>query len=246
MKVCTFESEFTIMKSKIECSECKNEKCFIKQGCFGEWLNQISSSKYQEWYKKGEYIFREGEPIYGIHFIQQGGVKVVTKSLHGREQIVRLAKEGQILGHRGLGRTYYYFNAVALMDSLVCFVENEMFYDACINCPKFAFNLIFFYASELRRAELRVKYQAQMNVREKVAMAFSYINEVFGLNTTTKMLNISLSRRDIADIAGTTAEQVSRQLREYENEKLIARDKRLIKFLNMKGLEEIVSDFKIE
>lgn len=212
----------------------------------GEWLNQISNSKYQEWYKKGDYIFREGEPIYGIHFIQQGGVKVVTKSLHGREQIVRLAKEGEILGHRGLGRTYYYFNAVALMDSLVCFVENEMFYDACMNCPKFAFKLIFFYASELRRAELRVKYQAQMNVREKVAMAFSYINEVFGLNTATKMLNISLSRQDIADIAGTTAEQVSRQLREYENEKLIARDKRLIKFLNMNGLEEIVSDFKIE
>ena len=130
-------------------------------------MNKISSNKNQYWYKKGNHIFREGEPIYGIYFIQQGGVKVVTTSLHGREQIVRLAKEGQILGHRGLGRTYYYFNAVAVMDSLVCFVENELFYDACMNCPEFAYNLIFFYASELRRAELRVKYQAQMNIKGK-------------------------------------------------------------------------------
>ncbi len=234
------------MKNRIECNVCTNENCFIKQGCFGEWLNKISSQKNQLWYKKGSYIFREGEPIYGIYFIQHGGIKVVTTSLHGREQIVRLAKEGQILGHRGLRKTYYYFNSVAIMDSLVCFVENELFYEACMNCPEFAINLIFFYASELRRAELRVKYQAQMNIREKVAMAFIYIYEAFGMNPETKMLNISLTRQDIADIAGTTAEQVTRQLSNFESEKLIARNKREIIFLNIKELENIIGDYKIE
>ena len=234
------------MKNRIECNDCKNEKCFVKQGCFGEWLNKISSNKYQHWYKKGDYIFREGEPIYGIHFIQQGGVKVVTTSLHGREQIVRLAKEGQILGHRGLGRTLYYFNTVALMDSLICFVENELFSDACMNCPAFAYNLIFFYASELRRAELRVKNQAQMNIREKVAMAFIYSYEVFGMNPGTKKLEISLSRQDIPDLAGTTAEQVTRHLSDFEKEKLIDRNKRKIIFLNINKLEDIISDYKME
>jgi CRP-like cAMP-binding protein len=234
------------MKDKIECNSCKNEKCFVKLGCFGEWLTRISSNKNQYWCKKGSHIFREGEPVYGIHFIQQGSVKVVTTSLHGREQIVRLAKEGQILGHRGLGRTYYYFNAIALTDTRVCLIENELFYDACMHCPKFAYNLIFFYASELRRAELRVKYQAQMNTREKVAMAFVYSHEVFGMSAETWMLNVSLSRQDIADIAGTTSEQVTRQLGDFENENLISRNKRAIKILNIKGLEEIVSDYKID
>ena len=234
------------MKDNIACNVCKNDKCFVKQGCFDEWLNKISSNKNQYWCKRGSYIFREGEPVYGIHFIQEGGVKVVTTSLHGREQIVRLAKEGQILGHRGLGRTYYYFNAVAIKDTLVCLIENELFYDACMNCPKFASNLIFFYASELRRAELRVKYQAQMNIREKVAMAFVYSYEVFGINPETRMLNITLSRQDLADIAGTTAEQVTRQLGDFESEMLISRNKRAIKVLNIKGLEEIVREYKID
>ena len=246
LKVFTFVLEFTTMKNRIECNECKNEKCFIKLGCFGQWLDKISTSKNQLWYKKGNYIFCEGETNYGIYFIQQGGIKVVTTSLHGREQIVRLAKEGQILGHRGLGKTYYYFNTVALVDSMVCFVENELFYNACMHCPEFAFNMIFFYASELRRAELRVKYQAQMNTREKVAMAFIYCNESFGINPETKMLNISLNRQDIADIAGTTTEQVTRQLSIFEREKLIARNKREILFLNLKGLENIISDYKME
>jgi CRP-like cAMP-binding protein len=234
------------MKNSIACNECKNEKCFIKSGCSDEWLNKINTHKTQCWYKNGEYIFREGGPVYGIYFVQHGGVKVVTGNSYGREQIVRLAREGDILGHRGLGKSYYYFNSAALMDSSVCFIENEMFYDACMNCPKFAYNLIFFYASELRRAELRVKYQAQMNIREKVAMAFIYSYEVFGMNTDTKLLNVSLSRQDLADIAGTTAEQVSRQLKDYEDEKLISRDKRTIQILNMNGLEDIISVYKIE
>jgi CRP-like cAMP-binding protein len=234
------------MKNKIECKDCRNEKCFIKLGCFGDWLEKISQSKNQVWYKKGDYIFREGETIYGIYFIQQGGVKVVTTSLHGREQIVRLAKEGQILGHRGIGRTKYYFNAAAVMDSLICFVDNELFYEACMNCPAFAYNLILFYASELRRAELRVKYQAQMNTREKVAMAFIYCYDVFGLDPKTKQLGITLSRQDIADIAGTTAEQVTRQLSDFENENLIAKHKREIIFPDIQKLEDIVSEYRIE
>ena len=59
-------------------------------------------------------------------------------------------------------------------------------------------------------------------------------------------MKISLSRQDIADLAGTTAEQVTRQLSDFENEKLIARNKREIIFLNIKKLENIVSDYKIE
>jgi len=90
-----------------------------------------------------------------------------------------------------------------------------------------------------------VKYQAIMNIREKVAEAFIYIYEKFGFNPQTKELNVELSRQDIGDIAGTTAEQVTRQLRDFEDQKLIFRKKRTIQLLNIKGLEYIVSNYKI-
>ena len=112
--------------------------------------------------------------------------------------------------------------------------------------PEFAYNLILFYALELRRTELRVKYYAQMNIREKVAVAFDYLHEIFGTDPKSKMLNIELSRREIADIAGTTPEQVTRQLSDFEAEKLILRHKREIQILNHKGLENIVRNYKIE
>lgn len=218
----------------------------MKQYCAGDCLEKISISKTQDLYKKGDYIFREGNTMSGIHFIQEGGVKVVSSNLNGRKQVVRLATDGNILGHRAIGLDRYYFNAVAMMDTLVCFVETDVFRDTCMNSPAFAYNLLLFYALELRRTELRVKYQAEMNIREKVAEVFVYVNEVFGTNPKTKTLNVELNRQDIADAAGTTAEQVTRQLSDFENEKLIFRIKRTIQLLNTKGLENIVSDYKVE
>jgi CRP-like cAMP-binding protein len=218
----------------------------VKKYCLGESLKSISDSKNQNFYKKGDYIFREGNTMFGIHFIKNGGVKIVTPNLNGREQVVRLASDGNILGHRVLGNDKYYFNAIALMDTNVCFVESNVFLDTCMNRPDFAYNLILFYALELRRTELRVKYHAQMNIREKVAEAFVYLNETFGTNPKTKTLNVELSRQEIADIAGTTPEQVTRQLSDFEDEKLISRKKREIQIINIKGLEKIVRDYKIE
>jgi len=234
------------MRPRIECTACASINCFVKKYCSGEHLNKISTHKNQNFYKKGDFIFREGNTMLGIHFIQKGGVKVVTPNLNGREQVVRLASDGNILGHRVLGNDKYYFNAIALMDTNVCFVETGIFRDTCMNSPEFAYNLILFYALELRRTELRVKYHAQMNIREKVAEAFVYLNEIFGTNPKTKTLNIELSRQEIADTAGTTPEQVTRQLSDFENEKLIFRKKREIQILNIKGLANIVRNYKIE
>ena len=182
----------------------------------------------------------------GIHFILKGGVKIVTPNLNGREQVVRLGADGNLLGHRVLGNDKYYFNAIAMMDTSVCFVETSVFKETCLNSPEFSYNLLLFYALELRRIELRVKYYAQMNIREKVAEAFVYMIETFGINPQTKTLNIGLDRREIADLAGTTSEQVSRQLSDFEDEELILREKRDIKILNIKGLQNIVKAYKID
>ncbi len=234
------------MKQRIECHNCNSLKCFVKQYCPEEYLEKISNSKNQNFYKKGDSIFREGNTMLGIHFIQRGVVKVVTPNLNGREQVVRLANDGNILGHRVLGNDKYYFNAIAMMDSNICFLETSIFEETCMNSPSFAYHLILFYALELRRTELRVKYHAQMNIREKVAEAFVYLNETIGTNPKTKTLNIELSRQEIADIAGTTPEQVSRQLSDFEDEKLIFRNKREIQILNERGIKNIVRDYKIE
>ena len=205
----------------------------------------MSAGKNQLWYKKGQYIFREGDRIFGLYFIENGKVKIISTGLNNREQIVRLATVGHVIGHRGYGSETYPVGAVALEDTQVCFFDNDIIYDAFMNNPKLTIALMMFYSFELRKTELRERHLAQMTIREKIADTLLYLKEIFGMNSIDNALNAVLSRQEIADIAGTSPEQVIRELSEFESEKLIARDGRKILLTNLDGLNSIVADHNL-
>lgn len=183
----------------------------------------------------------------GIYFIQCGNVKIISKGADKKEQIVRLATVGQALGHRGNGDDEYPVSAIALTGTVVCFFDNNTFNDVLMNNPELAVNLMMFYSRELRKAEIRMKYLMQMNVIEKVVEALLLLKETFGMNEESKCLNISLSRREIAEMIGVTAEQVSREVIILEKRKLISRYKEnRIKLIDVPGLKEIIRKYGIE
>ena len=168
-------------------------------------------------------------------------MKVISTGMNGKEQIVRLATDGHLVGHRGYGSETYPIGAVALEDTLGCFLDNEMMYDAFMNNPKLTYAMMMFYSFELRKTEIRQRLLSQMTIREKVADTLLYLKEVFGLDTKNKGLNVNLSRQEIAGIAGTTAEQVTRILTEFEEELLIEKRGKKILLHNEKGLEKMIA-----
>ena len=109
-------------------------------------------------YKAGDYIFREGEKVFGMYFIQHGKVKVVSKNINNRDEVVCIATNGHILGHPGYGEEIYPVSARALCNITLCFLDNDSFYDICINNPQFTMGITIFYSRELRKAEARLKY----------------------------------------------------------------------------------------
>ena len=61
------------------------------------------------------------------------------------------------------------------------------------------------------------------------------------MNPLDDSLNVVLSRQEIADIAGTHSEQVVREFKEFENERLIAKQNKKILLINLEGLLKIVA-----
>ena len=230
-----------VEKKFIECFNCKTRNCFVQQYCSTDWISIISRGKNQEFYKKGEYLFREGSRVFGLYFIQQGKVKVISTGMNGKEQIVRLATDGHLVGHRGYGMETYPIGAVALEDTLGCFIDNEIIFNAFMNNPKLTYAMMMFYSFELRKTEIRQRLLAQMSIREKVADTLLYLKDVFGLDAKNKELNVNLSRQEIAGIAGTTSEQVTRILTELEDELLIEKRGKKVLLLNEKGLEKMIA-----
>jgi CRP-like cAMP-binding protein len=157
----------------------------------------------------------------------------------GRQQIVRFASDGHILGHRGFGNDVYPISAVAMEDSIICFIENNTLYDLFMNNPELTYSMMMYYSRELRKVEDRMKNIAQMNIREKIAETLLLVLENFGLNDQHE-LDVHFTREDIAAAAGTTSEQVVRQLTEFEEEGLIAKRGRKIAILKTDALRKII------
>jgi CRP-like cAMP-binding protein len=232
------------MKKTSSCFDCFDPGCFIKL-CSSEWIEQIETHKTEVSYKKGQAVFTAGEFVNGLFFVKDGQIKIVSNGLHDKEQIVRLATSGHILGHRGTNGETYPISAVAMKDSVVCFVKNETISEAFLKNPNFTVKLMLFYSQELRGIEARIKYLAQMTVREKVAFALLYLKNIFGYEDQDHLLNITISRTDIAGICGTNEEQVIRNLSDFEKEKLIAKEGKKIRILNEPALSGVLEMYNL-
>ncbi|WKK76223.2 Crp/Fnr family transcriptional regulator [Marivirga salinae] len=229
--------------NKISCEECTTTSCFVKR-TNPEWLAKISEFKNQVVYPKGQYIFSEGSPVFGAYFIQSGDVKIVSSSFSGKQNIVRLAKAGHMMGHKGEAKENYPIGAVAINDARICFLNNELLYDAFLNNTHFTIDIMMFYSKELRKSEMRNKFFAQMTTDEKVAYAIVYAGEIVGEKNNKGKIMIMLSRQELAQIAGTNAEQVSRTISHMKNDGLLSLDGRCICIENLPGVYNLLSEYE--
>ena len=220
-----------------------DSNCFIKS-CYPDWVKRIMEKKSVAEYRKGEYIFKAGDYVNGLYFIKEGKIKVVSIGLNGKEQIARLATNGHILGHRGFGgktKEVYPVSAIAFEDSVVCFVDNDTLYEVFFFNVQFVIELMMFYSKELRAIETRMKYMAQMTVREKVASSLLYLKEIFGYNShEPQVLGIDIGREDISALCGTNVNQVIRNLSQFEKENIIEKAGKKIKITNEAELKKMV------
>lgn len=225
----------------MDCSSCKNVDCLVKKNVAQPELANFLENKRQFKVLKGQNFVIEGAPVHGIFFIYSGKVKVFKTGLFGKEQIVRFIKDGEIIGHRGFGiGDYHRIGAMAMEDTVLCSFSTQILLDSLKQIPSLTFDFMSFYATELDRSETKVRKFAQMTVREKVIDAILYINRKFGQNNG--LLNLQLSRRELADFAGTTDEQVTRVISSLKKENMIKLVKKDIGILDIPGLKKEISE----
>lgn len=223
-------------------SICDTESCFLCKNCLNEWKPAIVAQKRNFKVKKGEVIFKEGDPVTGIYFVYSGNVKVYKKWDNEKELIIRFAKEGAIFGHRGLGKNSTYpISAAALEPAVVCYMDMAFFEATLKVNTNFNYQLLMFFADELRESERRMRNLAHMPVKGRVAEALIALKNQFGI-TPDGFINIELSRQDLASYAGATYETVFRMINELVNDKLISLSGKKIHIVNEEALLKLTQD----
>jgi CRP/FNR family transcriptional regulator len=217
---------------------CNVNGCFLCSFCIPAWKEAIALHKKTYQFKKGEDIFREGDPVKGIYFIYTGSVKVYKQWGEQKQLILRFAKAGDILGHRGLGGVVEYpIGATALEDSKACFISNDFLEATLKTNPELTYKLMHFYATELQKAEMRMRDLAHMEVKGRVAEALLELKNIFGVNHD-QHIAATITRQDIASYAGTTYETVFKFFNELAEEKIIATNGKSIKINDSVRLQQ--------
>jgi CRP-like cAMP-binding protein len=232
--------------SKPQCTSCKTTDCYVNRFASPSWKTIIGELKTEKKYKRLQVIFREGEPVSGIYFIYKGKVKIYNSGPKGRIMIVRLAKTGDIFGHRGLGQQMIYpISAAAIEESVICFIPFKVFSDSLYHNPDLMYHLMFFYADELKRAEYKLRSLSMMNVKQKSAEVLLTLRSMFGTTDRNgeEQLNITLSRQELADIAGISLEEIIRTLSLFKREGAISMSGKEITIVNDKLLKALLTGF---
>lgn len=157
----------------------------------------------------------------GMYFINTGLVKVHKKWNDDKELILRIARNGDIVGHRGLGAdTVYPVSGTALEPTDVCFVDLDFFNNTLKVNPDFLYQLLMFFAAELKESEKRMRNLAHMTVKGRISNALLFLKNKFGV-TPDGNIDLSLSRQDLASYTGTTYETLFRVMNELAEENAI-------------------------
>ncbi len=227
------------MKSQFEnpvCDECRSRLGNVFCSLSTAQINEMDTEKNCSIYKKGQIIFNEGNKPAGVYCINKGKIKIYQTGEEGKEQILRLAKEGDVLGYRALISGEIYSGTAAVMeDATVCFIPKRTFFEFLHTNSDLSTKMMQLLSHDLREAESRLTGLAQKPVRERMAEALIMLNEFYGIDNDGA-INASISREDIANIVGTATETTIRILSDFKSEKLIELAGKKIKINNHKGL----------
>jgi len=172
-----------------------------------------------------------------LYCIYKGKVSLTKLGEDGKRQVVRFAHEGDALGYRSLlSNENYQATATALEDCQICFLQKDKILDMMSTNPILARNSMQLLANDLRNAEQRLISISQKTVKERIAEALILLQRTFGFEEDGKTIDVTLTRSEIADTAGTTTETTIRTLASLNDEKLIKLNGKKISILNLNSL----------
>jgi CRP-like cAMP-binding protein len=226
----------------------KCEQCIVRQlnslkTLTAKELSKISACKTTRTIKKGEVLFDEGQHINGVFCISAGICKVSKMSANGREQIIHLVNKGDFLGERSLiNDDVANLKATAIHDMEVCFIPRDEIINDLKQNPDFTLSVLKDMAMSLKNADNLIVDMAQKTVKQRLAEMLLNLDKKFGHNRD-HILDIHLSREDIANIIGTATESAIRLLSEFKREEIISLKGKNISLLNVPKLKKIAQGF---
>lgn len=192
-------------------------------------------------YKKKQTIYSEGQHPNKLFYIETGKVKIFKTSDGGKELIIQLLSAGDFFGYTSLiENTVYDEYAETLEESEIRVIPKKEFEKLITTNQEIALKVIKLLANNITEKEQQLVALAYHSLRKRVADALLTLKKKYATNKD-EHFSISISREDLANIAGTATESLIRTLSDFKNEKLIEIKEGKIILIAEKKLQNLIN-----
>ena len=197
-------------------------------------LNKIAERMIQRSYTKGQMILLEDDLGQTFFVLGGGSVKITRLSDDGREVILAMLGESDFFGEMslldGAGRSA---NVVALESSEVLTLARNDFLEILQEYPKISISLLEELTQRIRKSDQQIESLSLSDVEQRIGITLIRLAEELGtIKHGTVKINDLPYQQDIANMAGTSRETVSRTFKLLEEKGLLVREGRKLTIYN--------------
>ncbi len=205
----------------INCFTCQNRARTEWSTLSDNELEMVDTGRTCREYLPGEVIFREGDPCKGVFCVESGLVGAWKTDAGGNEALLRLSHPGDTMGYRSfLSGEDHHNTAEAMEPSVLCFIPTARVRAVVDHNPSLGLRFLQHAARDLDEAEEKVLQNAALSVRARFAHLLLVLKDRYAVNDENGglVMNLPLSRQDMAAMIGTRPESMSRAIRSLEKD----------------------------
>lgn len=193
--------------------------------------------------KKGQSIFNEGSFPNGIFYLKKGKVKKFKTNQEGKEQIIYICSEGELLGYQALiSEEPYFDSAMSIEDSVIGILSKQDFLQLLEESKSLSKKILVNLSHEFGVLINGIASFSHKTVRERLALSLLIMKDKYRIESdTNKPVEINLSREDLANLVGVAVETLVRLLHDFKEDGVIKTQGRKIIILDVKKLIRIAN-----
>ena len=224
------------------CSSCHLKDLCLPCGLGGRDLERLDELRFaRRRVQQGDVLFRAGDRFEFVYAVRSGTFKTSLMAKDGREQVTGFQMAGEILGLDGLAQGAHPGTATALEDAEICAIPYAHLTHLAGQSADVQMALARLMSREIVREHSLMMLLGSMSAEERLA--------AFLLNISQRMkargysgteFHLRMSRAEMGSYLGIKLETVSRTLSSFQQQGLVAVDKKHIRILDLAGLQRLV------
>ena len=175
--------------------------------------------------EEGEFFFLQGDPANYFYILISGKARLLQSNPAGQQVNLRTINEWQMFGAVGAVReeALYPATSQALEHSTALAIESSFLHEALKTRPYLNFGLMQLMTGYIQEMQERYREMATERVERRIALTVLRLAAQIGERVAgdETMVELPLSRQDVAEASGTTIFTVSRVLADWERRGLV-------------------------